>query len=233
MGLINIPHEEREALKGIDSDILDQLIELSLGQRIFAPLRALGLESCGLYVASRLRAFETAIAEYGAAKASKMLTESGNRARRAGTDLAHAVLQMKRKVEEGEREDQLFYIDDLIQPPNNFGSHLSVRVRYRWRATIDDKWEHGSITFTHDVDLRPDYSMPLSKRKLSASERDRDRQERLYGEWEHLMQLGLYSVSDFLRRGGDASAIPESFQARADSYSRNLNNFSTQFWAAQ
>jgi len=136
-------------------------------------------------------------------------------------------------MEEEEREDQLFYVDDLIQPPQNFGSHLAVRVSYRWRTTIEGKWMYGSITFSHDVDLQPDNTISVPKRTPSARERDRVRQERLYREWEHLMQLGLYSVRDFFREGGNGSAIPETFQARADSYSGILNNFSTQFWTAQ
>jgi hypothetical protein len=230
VGEINIPREERDALEAIDTDMLDKLIEQSLDERHSSPLRALRLESCGSHVASQLRAFEKALAEYGAAKATKKLAEKEFRARRAGSDLAHAVQQMKHRMETEEREGQLFYVDDQIMPPYRFSEHLTVRVSYRWRPTIEDKWESGSITFTHDVDLRPDYTMHLPIRKPSASKQEQDRQDKLYREWVHLMQLGLHSVREFFREGGNAVAIPETFQAKADSYSRGLNNFSARFW---
>lgn len=230
VGEINIPREERDALKAIDTDVLNTLIEQSLEERHPSALRALRLESCGLYAASQFRAFEKALATYGAAKAAKKLAETEFRARRAGSDLAHAVQQMKRRVEEEERESQLFYIDDLIMPPHRFSEHLTVRVDYRWRPMIEDKWQYGNITFTHDVDLRPDYTMPLPKRKPGAIKQERERQEKLYREWEHLRQLGVYSVREFFREGGNAAAIPETFQAKADSYTRGLNNFSARFW---
>jgi len=44
------------------------------------------------------------------------------------------------------------------------------------------------------------------------------------------MKLGLYSLRDYFKGGGDGSKIPQSFQAKTDSYSRGLNNFSAKFW---
>lgn len=233
VGEINIPREERDALKAVGADLLDKLIERSLDEKRPSSLRVLQIERCGQYVASKLRAFEKSLAEYGAAKAAKKLVETESRARRAGSDLAHAVQQMKRRVETEEKEDQLFYVDDRIMPPHRFSEDMTVRVNYRWRPTTEGEWEYGSVTFTHEVDLRPDYTMPLPKRKLSASKQERDRQEKLYAEWEQLMRSGLHSVKEFFREGGNASAIPETFQAKTDSYPRRLNNFSTRFWPVQ
>jgi hypothetical protein len=40
-------------------------------------------------------------------------------------------------------------------------------------------------------------------------------------------------VRDYFRDGGDGAKIPETFQVTVDSYSRDLNNYSTQFWRQQ
>jgi hypothetical protein len=140
---------------------------------------------------------------------------------------------MKQRLETEQKEAQLFIVDDQIMPPHRFSKHLSVRVSYRWRRTVDDEWTFGSITFVHDVDLRPDYATPIPKRKPSAAKREQDQQDRLYQTWEHLMRGALYSVRDYFREGGDGDKIPDTFQATVDSHSRGLNNYSTQFWRQQ
>jgi len=112
-------------------------------------------------------------------------------------------------------------------------SQLSVRVGYRWRRTVDDEWTFASITFTHIHDPRPDYTLPTPKRKPSATKREQELQNSLHQTWEHLMRGALYSVRDYFRQGGDGAKIPESFRATVDSYSRGLNNYSTQFWREQ
>lgn len=233
MGEINIPRAEQEALRAVDTEALDKLIEQCLREEKPYGLRGLRLENCGLYVSSRLREYETALAEHCKAKAAKKRAETEYRARRAGDDLAHAVQQMKDRVETEEKEGQLFYVDDLIMPPSHFSERITVRVSYNWRRAIEDKWVYGSITFVHDVDSRPDYTMPQPKRKPSVAQQERDRQERLYDEWNHLMKSGLHSVREYFRGGGDGEAIPQTFQARADSYTRGLNNFSAKFWLAR
>lgn len=233
MGEINIPREERVALKAIDDGVLGKRIQQCLDEKRANALRGLGLENCGPYVASNLRKYEMALAEYGAAKAAKKLSETEYRARRAGDGLARAFQQMKRRVETEETEDQFFYVEDHIIPPYQFSEHLTVLVSYRWRPRIEDEWVFGSITFTHDVDTRPDYAATPPKRKLSAAQQVRDHQDALYREWEHLMHLALYSVKEYFRDGGNAAAIPKTFQAKVDAYSRGLNNFSARFWLAQ
>jgi|GEM_PF-438103 len=230
MAEINIPPKEREALKAIDTEVLRKLVGQSMDEKHSSSLRVLRLESCGLYVASSVSAFERALKEYGAAKAARKVADMEYRARRAGGDLVAAVQQMKHRVETEEKEGQFFYVEDQIMPPYRFSEHLAVRVSYRWRAAIGDQWEHGSITFTYSVDSRPDYSKAPPKRKPSASQLEQERQDALYGEWEQLTQSALQSVRDFFREGGNASAIPEKFRAVTDSYSRRLNNLSTQFW---
>lgn len=231
VGEINIPREERDALRSIDADVLGKRIRQCLDEKRLSSLRGLGLESCGLYVASSLREYEGALAKYGAA--AKKLAEMETWARRAGDDLARAVQKMKCRAEKEEAEDQLFHVEDCITPPYRSSEHLTVCVSYRWRPTVEDEWILGSITFTHDVDLRPDYTVPAPKRKPSVAQQAQDRRDAQYREWEHLMRLALYSVKEYFQEGGNAAAIPTTFQAKADAYSRRLNNFSARFWLVQ
>jgi hypothetical protein len=233
MGEINIPRAEQDALKAIDAEALDKLIEQCLREERPYDLRILRLDNCGLYVASRLRDFETALTAHSQAKAAKKRAETEHRARRAGNDLAYAVHEMKDRVETEEKEGQVFYVDDLIIPPSRFSERLTVRVSYNWRRAVEEKWVYGSITFVHDVDSRPDYTMPQPKRKPSAAQHERDRQDKLYDEWNHLMKLSLHSVREYFRGGGDGEATPQTFQAKTDSYTRGLNNFSAKFWLVQ
>lgn len=233
MGEINIPRDEQDAIRTVNSGLLDNLIEQCLLEERPSALRALRLESCGLFVASRLRAYEKALAEYSKAKASKKRAETKLDVLLAGSCLSDAVMQMKYRVETEEKEGLLFYVDDLIRAPNRFSERLTVQVSYRWRPAVEDKWVHGSITFFHNVDLRPNYSMPQPTRKPSAAKQEQDRQEKLRREWEHLVRLGLHSIKEYFRRGIDGTAIPKEFQARTDPSTRGLNNFSTQFWLVQ
>jgi hypothetical protein len=229
MGEINIPRNERDALKAVDTAELNRLIDQCFYEEQPAALRILRLESCGPYIASRLREYENALAERCKAKAAKKRAETESRVRHAGSALEHAVAQMKHRVDKEEKEGLLFYVEDQIMPPHRFSEHMTVRVTYRWRRAIEDEWVHGSITFSHDVDTRPDYTVPIPKRKPSAAKQEQDRQDRLYREWEHLKMLGLDSVKDYLREGGNGAEIPQAFQANTDSYTRGLNNYSAQF----
>ncbi|MDI7066409.1 hypothetical protein QMO17_34815, partial [Klebsiella pneumoniae] len=62
MGEINIPRDEQDALKAVNTDVLDRLIEQCLYEERPDALRILRLESCGPYAASRLREYEKALA---------------------------------------------------------------------------------------------------------------------------------------------------------------------------
>jgi hypothetical protein len=233
MGEINIPRDEQNALKGIDTNELDRLIDLAIREERLGDLRRLPLTSCGSYVATKLHYFEQALAKHRLAKAPRKRAETENTLRRAGSDLSFAFGAMKSRMEAEEKEGQLFYVDDQIVPSYRFSKHLSVRVSYRWRRTVDDEWTFGSITFVHDVDLGPGYAGPAPKRKPSAAKQEQDLQNRSSQTWEHLMRGALYSVRDYFREGGDGDKIPETFQATVDSHGRGLNNYSTQFWRKQ
>jgi len=226
MSEINLPRGVRDALKSIDADVLDRLIAQCLREERSDALRILRLENCGEYVASRLREYERTLREHGQAKAAKKRSETS----RAGDELANAVRQMKHRIEREENEEAFFRVEDQIMPPSRLSERISVRVSYRWRRTIEDEWKSGSITFSHVVDSRPDYTKPQPTRKPSAAKVEQERQDRLYREWDYLRQLGLGSVKDYFRAGGDGAAIPETFHAKADSYTRGLNNFSADFW---
>lgn len=230
MGEINIPRDEQDALKAVNTDVLEKLIEQCLYEERPDALRILRLDSCGPYAASRLREYETALAEHCKAKAARKRAETEDRVRRAGSNLAQAVRQMQHRVATEEKEGLLFYVDDQIAPPYSFSERVTVRVSYRWRYATEDKWVYGSITFSHDVDSRPDYTVPQPRRKPSAAKQRQDRQDKLYREWELLMRLGLESVREYFREGRDGATIPQTFQAQTDPYTRGLNNYSAQFW---
>lgn len=230
MSELNLPRYERDAIKEIDTEMLDKLIEQSLYDERPDALRDIGVGRCGLYVASRLRMYEQALAEYRNAKAAKKRSDMESRARRAGGDLAAAVQQMKHRVEMEEHDEQFFRIDDMIIPPHNFSERMTIRVNYHWRKTLDDEWVYGCIAFSHRAKLQPDYSMARPVRKPSAAKLEQKRQDQLFSEWEHLKRLALQSVQQYLKDGGDGAAIPETFQVVTDQHNGVLNNFSARFW---
>lgn len=230
MGEINIPRAEQEALRAVECDVLNQLIDQCLREERPSALRLLRLDSCGPYVASKLRAFEEALDTYGKSKAEKKRAETRYEALSAGRDLVDAVLQMKQRMATEEEEGQRFHIDDLIMPPHRFSERMSVRVSYRWRLSAADPWAYGDITVFHDVDMRPDYILPPPKRKPSAARQAQERQETLYREWEYLKSLALHSVRGYFRNGGNGAEIPKVFQVKPDAHTRGLNNFSAKFW---
>jgi hypothetical protein len=230
MSEINIPRAEQEALRAVQHDVLNQLIDQCLRDERCSALRSLRLDNCGPYVASQVRAFENALDTYGRAKAEKKRAETRYDALSAGRDLVNAVLLMKQRMATEEEEGQRFHVDDLIMPPHRFGERMSVRVSYRWRPSAADPWAYGDITIFHDVDMRPDYTLPPPKRKQSAARQVQERQEALYREWEHLKSLALHSVRDFFKNGGNGVEIPKVFQVKPDAHTRGLNNFSAKFW---
>ncbi|VVQ18829.1 hypothetical protein PS925_04498 [Pseudomonas fluorescens] len=233
MGEINIPRHEQDALRAVDADVLDKLIEQAAYEETPSALQHLRLANCGPYVASRLRAFEQALKEHGNAKFAQKRNQTEDDVRSAGSDLAHAVQQMKQRMETEEKEGQLFYVDDQLIQPYSFSERLTVRVGYRWRRKIEDDWLEGRITFFHEVDSRPDYTIPATKRKPSAAKLRQDRQDKLSRTWMHLMELALHSVKEYFREGGDGNTMPLTFQATTDPYTRGLNNYSAQFWREQ
>jgi len=231
LSIINIPRDEKEVLREINVQVLDREISASLdARRLGSTLRSLRLDSCGPFVSTKLREFDLALQAYAGDKATKKLADRGERPRRAGSNLGNAVRQMQQRIETQEHEGQRFFVDDQIIPPSNFMKTLSVRVGYRWRLSTEAEWAHGTITFTHLHDPRPDYSMPAPNRKPSSSQRARDLQDELWREWEQLMNNGLHSLAEYFRQGGDGAAIPNTFQARTDALTHRLNNFSCRFW---
>lgn len=230
MSELNLPRYERDAIKAIDTDTLDKLIEQSLYDERPDALRDIHLGRCGSYVASHLRMYEKALAEYRNAKAARKRADTEYRARRAGDDLTHAVQSMKHRVEIEEHDEQFFRIDDMFTAPHNFSERMTIRVSYQWRKTLEDEWVYGSIAFIHQAKLQPEYTMMRSGRKLSAAKLKQKQQDELFSEWEHLMRLTLQSVQQYFKEGGDGAAIPETFQVVTDPHNRMLNNFSARFW---
>lgn len=230
MGIINIPQREREAIKGVDQMVLREAIRQCFDERRSYFPRGLGLEDCGPYVAREFRDFEKALTALSNAKSSKKRAETESDARRAGSNLENAVCQMKARLEEQEKDELTFLVEDQILPPLSFSSRLSVRVNYRWRPSVDGAWQHGSIAFLHEADLRPGFTAPQA-RKVSAAKQREEEQEALHREWDYLMRLGVGAVAEFLKERGNGAEIPSEFMARTDSYPRRLNNHSAKFWA--
>jgi hypothetical protein len=231
MGEINIPRDQQTAITAIDARELDRLIDQAIREERSGELHRLPLAACGSHIGTKLHSFDRALAKHREAKAPRKRAETGDALRRAGHDLSFAVGTMKQRLETEQKDAQLFIVDDQIVPPYRFTTQMSVRVSYRWRRTIEDEWQWGSITFVHHHDPRPNYAVPAPTRKPSAAKQEL--QNRLYQTWEHLMRGALYSVRDYFRDGGDGAKIPETFQVTVDSYSRDLNNYSTQFWRQQ
>ena len=233
MGEINIPRDQQTAITAIDARELDRLIDQAIREERSGELHRLPLAACGSHIGTKLHSFDRALAKHREAKAPRKRAETGDALRRAGHDLSFAVGAMKQRLETEQKDAQLFIVDDQIVPPYRFTTQMSVRVSYRWRRTIEDEWQWGSITFVHHHDPRPNYAVPVSTRKPSAAKQEQELQNRLYQTWEHLMRGALYSLRDYFRDGGDGAKIPETFQVTVDSYSRDLNNYSTQFWRQQ
>lgn len=229
MGELNVPRNEAEALKAIDTKLLASLMDQSIREERPSGLGTLRLNCCGPFVATHLRAFERAISAHASAKSAKKRAETDYDVRKTGRDLEHAVQLMKDRVAAEEKEGQLFFIEDHVMPPINFSEQLSVRVSYRWREGMEAKWKHRSTTFSHDFVSRPTYMGPTSARKPSKASQERDRQERLYRQWEYLKMLGLHAVRDHFRQGGDGDTIPEIVRAKTDPHTLNLHNFSARF----
>lgn len=221
---------ERSALASIDGDALHKLIDEAVWSGRSSALHVLRLASCGAHVAGRLRRFERDLDSYAKAKSAQKRNDTRERANDAGADLVRAVREMQARMVEEEKELERFRIDDLITPPSLLRERIEVRVSFQWRDTAADGWRSSSITFSQKVDLSPDYTRPQPKRKPSAREQAEARQDELYRHWEHLRMLAIHSVREYLKKGGDGTAIPRLFEARAGAHSRYLNNFGCDFW---
>lgn len=229
MGDINLPSDQQDALAAIDDREMSRLIDRAVAEERSGELR-LALLHCGPAIGTQLHYFEKALDHHRTAKAARKRAETGGDLRRAGYDLLYAIQNLKRRVELERKDSELFFVDDGILHPRSLTRNLSVRVSYRWRRTIDDVWQSGTITFLHTFDPRPDYLAPQPARKPSKARQDRELQDRLYETWVDLMRHGLYAVRDYFRDGCDGAAIPDTFQVKPDYYSRGLTNFSVKFW---
>ncbi|UST72298.1 hypothetical protein NF675_14880 [Pseudomonas siliginis] len=154
-------------------------------------------------MATKLQRFEQTIAEYSNAKAHAKRERTRQNALHAGSDLIHAVQQMKGRLETERGEGEPFHIDDQIIPPFHFSKRLSVRVPFRWRASQSADWKYGQLTFVYDFSPQPDYTQLSSTRKPSAAQVTRDLESRLHEEWERLKMQALFSLREFFREGGE------------------------------
>jgi hypothetical protein len=225
-----ISQQEMSAIKAIDILEVEKRVDHEIDWRQMPEFYDLNILSYGLHVTNRLRAFERDLANYANAKRAAKVDETRSRARKSGHDLIWAVRDMQKLVEDQEEETKLVRIDDSIPSPYRLSEKLQVRIFYHWRCTLEDSWASGVITFVHDVDTRPNYTLPQPKKKLSAAKKEEKRQQALYEHFEHLRNLAVNAVRRFLRDGGSGSKIPETFHVKLEGYDRHLNNFSCDFW---
>ena len=230
MSYINLPSDQQAAISEVDEAVLRASVQKCLDEERVGPIHCLGLSNCGPYVANKLHGFQQAIAEYIKAKAYSKRERTRQHALHAGSDLIHAVQQMKERLETGRQEGELFFIDDQIMPPFLLSKRLSVRVPFRWRASQSSDWKHGQLTFVYDFSPPPSYALSLPKRKPSAAQVARDLEDSLFREWERLKAQALFSMREFFRDGGDGDDVPEVFAVRPSPYGGGLNNFSCNFW---
>lgn len=230
MGEINIPRSQQDALKAVDTSALDKAIDECIADESASALQRFRLASCGEYVDNHLRVFERAMNTHGEAKSAKKRAETEYDLRTAGEDLAHAVSEMKHRLEVEAEDGLRFYVEDRFTWPTYFTERLTAQVSYRWRRSISDGWEYESINFTHDACSHLSYVVPSTKSKPSAAKQKQDLQDKLKREWGYLMSLGLQAVRQYFREGRDGSEIPDTFQVRAE---RGLNNYSADFWTVQ
>ncbi|WP_065868054.1 MULTISPECIES: hypothetical protein [Stenotrophomonas] len=230
MGHLNFSKYEIDAINAVDASALDAAISHCLDNRNSLALSPFGLDSCGAYVARKLHEFESALRAFAVSKAPKKTESTGASAYQAGSSLSSAFRRTREALEKEVQDGELFRVFDDVIVPMNLRASMSVCVSFRWRADARDAWVDGSIKFTHTVVPRTDYLHPSSKRKPSAAVENREHQDKLYAEWDHLKRLALWSVRDFFRSGGTADDVPAVFPVVLDSYSRQLNNYSANFW---
>lgn len=233
MTYINLPSYQQAAISDVDETVLRAAVRRCLDEECIRPIHGLGLSDCGPYVGTKLHAFQKAIAEYGQAKAHAKRERTRQDALHAGSDLVHALQQMKGRLETERQEGELFFIDDQIRAPLHLSKRLSVPVSFRWRASPSADWKHGYVTFVYDFSPQPSYTFPLPKRKPSAAQMARDLEDSRHREWERLKAQALFSMREFFRDGGDGDAVPEVFAVRPSPYGGGLNNFSCNFWQAE
>lgn len=229
MGEINLSREEQIALAALDLTKIESMIEKAVRYETATDLHQT-LWRCGPFIAQKLHYFEKALEAHRKAKAARKREQTGCDVCKDASDLKWAVWAMHDRMEIERKNGELFYVEDNIFWPRIFSPNLSVRIAYRWRRTVEDDWNQDAITFTHQVDTRPSYLLPQSRKKLSPAKQKAALQESLAMDWQHLMRLGLHSVRDYFEAGHDGSEIPETFEAVADGHSRGLNNYSCDFW---
>ncbi|MFY1664322.1 hypothetical protein [Pseudomonas sp. Pseu.R1] len=230
MSEINVPADQRKAIAALDVSRLDELLDQCLREERLVGLSDLRLYDCGDYIREQLRIFEKAVQGHSAAKAPKKRAQTEHDVRRAGSSLISAVHQMQSRIEREQREDELFVVDDNVGQPYLHSNRLSVSVSYRWRSQASEPWEFGSIKFTHTHQFAPAYLSAQPRRKPSAAAQATAKEAELFQVWDHLRRLALHSVKEYFQKGGDGSKIPQTFQAKQDTYGGGLNNFSASFW---
>lgn len=229
MAVINLPKDQMDAIGAIEPKQLNRLIERAIETEDSGALGSC-LRACGSYISDQLRSFERALKTHREARSATKRDRTGRELRQAAYDLSYAVAAMQQRVDEERKDGELFYIEDRVLAPFRYSRRLSVTLGFRWRRNTSEVWQHGQITFTHAYEPPRDPSIFTRKPKLSAAKQEQELQKQLSHAWNDLMKHGLWSLREYFKQDGDGAKIPKFFTAIPDSYSRTLNNFSTDFW---
>ena len=227
MSILYFTKYEMVAIKAIDVSELEACVKQALSEQSATALFGLHLPNCDLQLNKYIRD----LGSYAKAKAATKRAETWSRAWSSGQDLIWAVQDMQKRVEKQEKETELVRIKDIIARPYFLSEKISVPVSYQWRRMVEESWAFGTITFMHNVNMSPDYSLPKPIKKLSAAKQEEQRQQDLLEHWNRLRDSALNAVREFLTEGGDGLKIPETYDATPKNRDRHLDNFSCNFWS--
>lgn len=227
--MLNLTPYEIEGLKAVDEQKFNDAVNEALDAETTSSIRDFEIHRCGHHLTQKLHYFEQALSNLRAAKSADNRKRKRYEADRAARELTYGLSGMKRRMEQEEKDAELFKIDDHVWQPSTFSRKLEISIWYQWRPTTQDDWRSGKIDFHHEVQPRIDLTLSAPKRKPSAAKKAEELQEELGRHWEDLRRQSLWSLRDFFRDGGNGAEVPSSFNviASRDGY---LNNFSTQWW---
>lgn len=230
MHQLYLTDEEKSALRSIDLQRLRDRVDAAISHKSPSGLYDFPFSQCGPYVGQKFRYFQKYLADFAKSKAARKRADTYEQAYAAGSRLVSAVREMQVRAAKEDKECELCRVSFTGIQPRTFSQKISIRIDFQWRNAIEDAWTRGDITFVHNVDMTPDYTLPQPARKPGPTQRERERQDELYRHWEHLHDLALQSVREYLVGGHDPAAIPKTFDAKPSRSDRYLNNFSCDFW---
>ena len=218
------------AVRNIDEDLISDIIDKAITYEDNSKLRDINLEDCGSFLNGKLMWLERAIQGLKEAKSPKKKKEKEDFARSIEREISYGIRSVKSQAEDLANDLERFEVDEPYFDPPILNNFLKVKVRFRWRKSIEEPFSEGSITFLHKyTDNPPVFRRSMSKR-FRSSKKERDFQQDLSSCWERMQRCGIDSLKEFFRNGGEPKDVPEVFTMRVCDYTGSLNNHSAKFW---